>query len=766
MATGAHGIHQRREQVERRLRSLTNPDLKAICKDHGQLVSGTKAILLKRCLDDMGNPSITQLTGCATVLDDIMRKGSAREFEDFRYRVENNGRAPPPSMSSPARSQHIYQSVFSSSHEPGAQRQAGGTQSISKALGSVPVKFRANPFYEVQSTVLGLRELQEQPQTRHTDRCIIKLTEDVAALLKNDSTMRLMIYCASAGNIAPYYPCDITFPNSIEVKLNGETLKHNFKGLKNKPGSTKPADITGLIRKAGNYENQLEVTYALTTKRFAFLVYLVRYVSADILTERIRSRQVISKERVLKEMGKANADPDIAATSTVMSLKDPVSIMRMRLPIRSTVCTHNQCFDGSMFMQLQEQGPTWTCPVCNKGVVFESLAVDKYVEEILQKTSTATEKVTIEPDGEWHVAKVDEEEEQKAAGRRRPKASYDQDDDDDDEDEDEDDDDDDLVDITDGPPSKSQLNGVASHAAAVQHSTALSKTGNSATSFQTPPLSSREPSVAQSGTSAPPTNRPNNKRASSAIIDLTLSDEDEPPRPAKRTATGTNVAPILTQQGISAVPYRSPASLPDRHSASNGHHHHHHRQPSYSNANGNADSFRPSSSTSSFGGVSKPGRWPPLAQPRGPGHPPPAPMYARPSSQTPQSPLPGQGFGQYARTSPGNGTGWPPSLSQQSQQQHSRPTSQHSYSIRQSSIDPSHGSLPSPGPAGPIGGHGSSSSSVPPDLATASTSRQTDSAFRLPPMQIHPLDDSWNAQWRSGGGSDSDRNRPYSNSPI
>jgi hypothetical protein len=55
-------------------------------------------------------------------------------------------------------------------------------------------------------------------------------------------------------------------------------------------------------------------------------------------------------------------------------------------------------------------------------------------------------------------------------------------------------------------------------------------------SFSTPPLSSREPSVPQSNAS---TSRPGNKRPQSAVIDLTLSDDedDDPPRPAKRQST-------------------------------------------------------------------------------------------------------------------------------------------------------------------------------------------------------------------------------------
>lgn len=59
---------------------------------------------------------------------------------------------------------------------------------------------------------------------------------------------------------------DISFPQQLEIKVSGEEVKANFKGLKNKPGSTRPADITAFIKKQANYVNNIAVTYALTHK--------------------------------------------------------------------------------------------------------------------------------------------------------------------------------------------------------------------------------------------------------------------------------------------------------------------------------------------------------------------------------------------------------------------------------------------------------------------------------------------------------------------
>jgi len=377
------------------------------------------------------------------------------------------------------------------------------------------------------------------PQNRHTVKATINLNNEQCQRITNEG-MRLLMYCGLSQGMSPYHPVDIAFPNQIEVKVNDDDVKHNFKGLKNKLGSTKPADITDKFRtRPPSYSNQVTMTYALTSKRYSYVIYLVRYVTAAILTERIKSAKVIRKQTVLDDMNKANSDPDLEAMSTRMSLKDPISTMRIDLPVRSAVCSHNQCFDGGMFLQMMDQAPVWNCPVCNKAVTFQSLAVDEYFEDILRNTPKSIEKVDVEPNGEWRVIREEEDDQPNgAAGKVR--ASYD-----------DDFDDDDLVEVTD--PMNKPLNGLK------RESQPPGMRSSPFAAFNTPPLSSREPSVAQSTASA---QRAGNKRPSGAIIDLTLSDdEDEPPRPAKRQQTATTHS-----QGNhnSSTSYNTPASLPDR----------------------------------------------------------------------------------------------------------------------------------------------------------------------------------------------------------
>ncbi len=188
------------------------------------------------------------------------------------------------------------------------------------------------------------------------------------------------------------------------------------------------------------------------------------------------------------------SDPDIEVGSSVMSLKDPISTLRITVPCRSTICKHNQCFDAESFLQLQEQAPTWTCPICNKTISYEGLAVDQYVEDILNKARNA-DQVTIEPSGEWTTEK---EQPSKSNGYNAH---------------DDDSEDDDVVEII----PRHRIGAIKSEFGFTPKPTA------------TPPLTSRETSTAP---------RPNNKRTSE-VVDLTLSDDDEPVRPTKKVAYST-----------------------------------------------------------------------------------------------------------------------------------------------------------------------------------------------------------------------------------
>jgi E3 SUMO-protein ligase PIAS1 len=353
-----------------RSKVLVNPVLKKICKAEGRVQTGVKAQLQSRVIDIIN-------TAAAAQDHDALQR--------LRYRLENNGEAPPPNgtITAPATFIPQYGSPTANGVPPvmpgayGAHRSYGAR--TLPAPGGPPRIFKPSPFYDVLETIVGNIVLEASPQHRKTLPKTLQLSGPLGDRMRQDPSLKLMLFSSGEdSSLSAYQLHNIAFPQQFQVKINGDEVQANWKGLKNKPGSTRPADITDNVRKSpANYRNTMEITYALTQKKYTMHVYLVRKHGVGELAKRITERNVITKQAVLEELKRKANDPDIVVGSVNMGLKDPVSTMRISIPCRSTVCSHLQCFDAECFLQLQEQAPTWTCPICSKTVSYESLAVDQ-----------------------------------------------------------------------------------------------------------------------------------------------------------------------------------------------------------------------------------------------------------------------------------------------------------------------------------------------------------------------------------------------------
>ncbi|EGO57617.1 hypothetical protein NEUTE1DRAFT_100519 [Neurospora tetrasperma FGSC 2508] len=218
-------------------------------------------------------------------------------------------------------------------------------------------QFKPSVFYEIQYRIGEVKDCEPMQQHRQTVSIKLRVSDHPQlSNVGNDPSLRIMMYCAAGKNGVQ----DIAFPYQSELKVNGGEVKANLRGLKNKPGSTRPVDITDSLRLRPNtYQNNIDFTYALTREELV-----------SRITKKIRAESVVTEIA-----NKAN-DPDVVATSQVLSLKCPLSYMRLSKPCRGLNCGHIQCFDATSYLQLQEQGPQWLCPICSKSVPFDQLAID------------------------------------------------------------------------------------------------------------------------------------------------------------------------------------------------------------------------------------------------------------------------------------------------------------------------------------------------------------------------------------------------------
>jgi len=340
-------LYSQRQSVENRLRTLTNPVLKEILGNFGLAKTGVKAILQTRLLE---------------FLHDAVNNNHLQQYQDLSHMINNQGQRPAAANSSSNNNRATPISPAASAMAPGfGARPTLPALNGSRGFGSSGEQEREQglPFCRVLTSRISALDLQterilshsggfdtvdrparynpkirfldgiyesadtdpEMPSNRHTVPTAVSLSSSVVDRLRTDSSLRVMLYCATPTLTSTYQrsDVDIAFPNQLEVKMNQEEVKSNYKGLKNKPGTTKPADLTSFIRKTPNYANNLTVTYALTSKvksshvdrccdnhantnqKFSIQVNLVRKSSAEELTEKIRKGKVITKERVLQE---------------------------------------------------------------------------------------------------------------------------------------------------------------------------------------------------------------------------------------------------------------------------------------------------------------------------------------------------------------------------------------------------------------------------------------------------------------------------------
>ncbi|KAF8445886.1 PINIT domain-containing protein [Boletus edulis BED1] len=291
---------------------------------------------------------------------------------------------------------------------------AAAVPSVSKPA----IRFKPSPFFRIDQPVSGIAECPES--TSSTDRKQQSLTftlnsEQTAKLGSTSTKYQLRLYCTTSTfhNPSPTVfrppagPCLIEFPPTCEVRVNGTALQANLKGLKKKPGTAPPADLGQMVRMSG--QNRVEMVYVnsqqpVQPKKFYMVVFLVEVTTVAQLVDRLKKGKYRSSQDVLAMMFKpSNDDDEIVAGPQKMSLKCPLSFMRVQTPSRSILCVHPQCFDATSWFSCMEQTTTWLCPVCEKVLNPDDLIIDGYFDQILKETSEDVDDVVVENDGQWHT---------------------------------------------------------------------------------------------------------------------------------------------------------------------------------------------------------------------------------------------------------------------------------------------------------------------------------------------------------------------------
>jgi len=116
---------------------------------------------------------------------------------------------------------------------------------------------------------------------------------------------------------------------------------------------------------------------------------------------------------------------DIVCSESRISLRCPLTLCRIKSPVRGVNCLHPQCVDLDAFLGFSNRTSIWQCPVCMKPLKYGDLLVDGKMADILEKTNDDVDQVRLFPDDTFVPITIEEirEEDRKSqmvrASRKR-----------------------------------------------------------------------------------------------------------------------------------------------------------------------------------------------------------------------------------------------------------------------------------------------------------------------------------------------------------
>ncbi|XP_023219375.1 E3 SUMO-protein ligase PIAS2-like isoform X1 [Centruroides sculpturatus] len=280
------------------------------------------------------------------------------------------------------------------------------------------VRLKPLPFYDILAELLKPASLMPSGNGRFQENNFqffftpkqagdIAMSRDLRPGAKNDYSVQVQLrFCLLETSCEQ----DDNFPPSICVKVNQKMCPLPNPIPTNKPGvepkrPSRPVNITGLCKLSPTHGNTITVSWASEYGRaYAVAVYLVQRLGSSTLLQRLKASEVRNPDHtkaMIKEKLQHDPDSEIATTSLRGSLICPLGKMRMQIPCRAITCTHLQCFDASLYLQMNEKKPTWICPVCDKPATFKNLVIDGLFMEITTKAPSDCTEVQFHEDGSW-----------------------------------------------------------------------------------------------------------------------------------------------------------------------------------------------------------------------------------------------------------------------------------------------------------------------------------------------------------------------------
>ncbi|KAM9923114.1 hypothetical protein OXX59_005379 [Metschnikowia pulcherrima] len=287
------------------------------------------------------------------------------------------------------------------------QQQAMHAQT-SEVYAGPAIHYRSTVFYSLRSPVGSVQVLKASKARSFKSFCLL-LNPTLQAMLRANPRNRLLLFCCAESTRDPGSAV-LSYP-PVEIYVDGQLTKQSVRGIKGKPGTARPADLTPHFTPSEK-PIMVRVVYSDASERYLLHAYVAETYTPEMIMAQVSGKPHISlasTQNAIREENARNAADDIVVENVPLSLRCPITYARIKHPVKSYQCDHVQCFDGLSFLMMQEHIPAWQCPVCSKTVNENSLAVSDFLKDILDKTHEDIDTVLLNTDGSWTPMKEGEE---------------------------------------------------------------------------------------------------------------------------------------------------------------------------------------------------------------------------------------------------------------------------------------------------------------------------------------------------------------------
>ncbi|KAI3654762.1 hypothetical protein MP228_000142 [Amoeboaphelidium protococcarum] len=408
-------------------RHVINPPLSqiAVSSQQRSLASSGNSRVATTVTPQVGQapPQISRLNPAAAPFRPPMQAASSRLQSNFTQLVNNNssssagqntmnnGLLRPATQGNNNLAQRIQQAQQQQQQQQQSSRPLYNSVASSQQKGkwqmpqqgsSINFRFLRNPLIHLKEKVVGTAQFgigKKGPLKRcfNLDRRFIDLlllTKDANA----DVKFVLLVTCHSlneqhAWSVGQQSFVNVSYPVNAELFVNQNAVRDFKASIK----SGTPADITEDVlrlveRDPKNAMVHCHLNFDKVHQTMLFNIWIgVKLTTGCLLRQIVGDEQFINLDSInlnrlsvdlakkvffksqtpypdQKQSGNGEDDDLQLLSMITLSLKDPVSLINIKYPVRGSQCNHLQCFDLStwLLMNANNDSKTWSCLICSK----------------------------------------------------------------------------------------------------------------------------------------------------------------------------------------------------------------------------------------------------------------------------------------------------------------------------------------------------------------------------------------------------------------